>query len=127
MKLRYQFHETEPIVVHESGACYLQVTWYDEETGSVVLIDQVPAPYAPFYQGEELERYVHAVLAERAKELTRQRAAPPQLAEARQRLAGRVFRIEPDAQRVVEIVEKELPVEVDRGVAPRGTSDHPAS
>jgi hypothetical protein len=127
MKLRYQFHETEPIVVHESGACYVQVTWYDEETGSVVLIDQVPAPYAPFYQGEELERYVHAVLAERAKELTRERNEPPQLVEARARLAGRVFRIDPEAQRVVEVVEKELPVEVDRGVTPGGTSGRPAS
>jgi len=121
MKLRYQFHETEPIVVHESGACYVQVTWYDEDTGAVVLIDQVPAPYAPFYRGEELERYVHAVLAERARELTRQRTDPPQLAEARQRLAGRMFRIDTEAQRVVEVVEKELPVEVDRGVTPRDT------
>jgi hypothetical protein len=127
MRLRYQFHETEPIVVHESGACYVQVTWFDEDTGAVVLIDQVPAPYAPFYKGEELERYVHAVLAERAKELTRKRAAPPQLAEARARLAGRAFRIDPEAQRVVEVVEKELPVEVDRGIAPRNTSDRPAS
>jgi hypothetical protein len=127
MKLRYQFHETEPIVVHESGACYVQVTWLDEETGSVLLIDQVPAPYAPFYQGEELERYVHAVLAERAKELTRERKDPPQLAEARARLAGRVFRVDPEAKRVVEVVEKELPVEVDRGVTPGGTSDRPAS
>jgi len=127
MKLRYQFHETEPIVVHESGACYVQVTWYDEEKGSVVLIDQVPAPYAPFYQGAELERYVHAVLAERAKELTREQIHPPQLAEARARLAGRVFRIDPEAQRIVEVVAKELPVEVDRGVAPRDTRGRPTS
>jgi hypothetical protein len=127
MKLRYEFHEAEPIIVHESGACYVQVTWYNEDTGAVVLIDQVPAPYAPFYKGEELERYVHAVLAERAKELTRKQTAPPQLAEARQRLAGRVFRIDPQAERVVEVVEQELPVEVDRGVTPRDTGARPTS
>ncbi len=124
MRLRYEFHPTDPIVVHESGACYLQVTWIDEDTGTVVLIDHVQAPYAPFYQGEDLERYVHAVLVERAKQLVaQQKDVPPAVQEMKQRLANRRFRVDPARGRVVEVVETEVP----RATAPRDPSARQAS